>query len=115
MSSELAAARERRERARKRRNKKQTIKLKYLVDVAFIAAFITMIVGWAIPLVVLWLIAGCVFFASSGIMSAVSVYDFFKSPKKSPEYKSAIWGMSFYTAFAILGAAIVILAIINLP
>ena len=103
-----------RERNRKRRHKSKKVVLRYLVDAAFIVALVTMIVGWAARVIVLFLIAGCVFFAAAAIMSAYSFRDFFKFPKKSPEHKAAVWGMIFYTIFAALGVLLIIFGAINI-
>ena len=103
-----------RERNRKRRNKSKKIVLRYLVDAAFLAAFVTLIVGWSLPLVVLFLIVGCIITAPCVIMSAYSFRDFFKFPKKSPEYKAAVWGMIFYTLFAVVGILLIVYGAINL-
>lgn len=103
-----------RERNRKRRGQKKGLNLKFAVDFLYLAAIILIIIGFSLPLELMFLIAGCAMLLGT-LYYAYNCYKTLKSsPKKSPEYKDAVAASVFFGIMALISIIAIVFAIVEL-
>ena len=103
-----------REKNRKRRGKKGGLNLKFAVDFLYFASLVLIIVGWAVKLPLLYLIAGIAMLTGSFYCIYANLMAIKNQPKKSPEYKDALKGLIFYSVMAAIAIFAIIFGSISL-
>ena len=102
-----------REKNRKRRAKKACFNLKFAVDFLYIATIVLIIVGWAVKLPLLYLIAGSVMLLGTSYYIYNCVMAIKNNPQKSPEYKDGLTALIFFSIMFCIAILAIVFALVR--